>query len=337
MRSFILPLIALVISAACFTFSIVEQRQARDIASVTENVTQRVTRALQELEEWGKADGPVADLPGDMSIYRYENDSLVYWKHPLPLINDEIASAVDARLAPRHYGRLPISGLDGHFRFVTLGSQWYLARLVTARKGLTRLEALYICDARSELSKRSISPRLRLPGNCFISDLPQDIGSPVTYDGQALFFIGSRPQDSQALVTDSPGKWTGLAFLALFFVLFLWKRPGHRLFIFTILALTACYLVARSWGSQLDNKLFSAQLYAGGPIWSSYGNLMLQNIYMFLLAVCVYPLRKKIIAWTLDENGNRRKRLLFTGCFSPARLSISTRAAPVWAYASSPY
>ena len=323
MRSSILPIIALIISAFFFAFSIMEQRQARDIASVTASVTQYVTDALHELEEWGNADGPVAGLPADMSLYRYENDSLVYWKHPLPLINDKIdtpsgtrkAIASDARLIPLHYGRKPISGLNEHFRFTTLGSKWYLARLVNTRKGATRLEALYICDARNGLGKRSISQRLHLPDNCFISDLPQEIGYPVIYDGQALFFIGSRPQDSLALLADSDSKWAGLAFLALFFVLLLRKRPGYRLFIFTVLALTVCYLIARFWGSEMDNNLFSAQLYAGGPIWSSYGNLMLQNIYLFLLAFCVYPLRRKMIAWTLDANGNKRFRLALTGSF----------------------
>ncbi len=326
MRSIFLPLIILATSAVFFAFSILEEQQAQDIAIVSERVTQRVTDALRELEAWGQADGPVAELPEDMTLYRYENDSLVYWKHPLPLINDKLESAgttagipagtgKDSRLAPRHYGRMPISGLDEHFRFTTLGSKWYLARTVNSRKGVVRLEALYICDARNESGKRKVSPRLHLPGNCFLSDIPQEIGSPVTYDGQALFFIGSRPQDSLAHLADFPGKWVGLAFLALFFVLLLWKRPGHRLFIFTVLALTVCYFVARFWGSKLDNPLFSAQLYAGGPVWSSYGNLMLQNIYMFLLAICIYPNRKKMIAWTLDEGGDRRKRLMVTGTF----------------------
>ena len=323
MRSIFLPFLILLLSAVFFALSILEQQQARDIASVTGQVTRRVTNALRELETWGEAGGPVADLPEDMSLYRYENDSLVYWKHPLPLINDNIdtpsgthkASASDARLIPLHYGRKPISGLNEHFRFTTLGSKWYLARIVNTRKGATRLEALYICDARNELGKRNISRRLHLPDNCFISDLPQEIGYPVIFDGQALFFIGSRPQDSLALLADSASKWVGLAFLALFFVLLLCKRPGHRLFIFTVLALTVCYLIARFWGSELDSPLFSAQLYAGGPVWSSYGNLMLQNIYLFLLAFCVYPLRKKMIAWTLDTNGNKRKRLAFTGSF----------------------
>lgn len=321
MRSIFLPLVVLATSAVFFAFSILEEQRAQDIAIVSERVTQRISGALRELEAWGQADGPVGELPEDMSLYRYENDSLVYWKHPLPLINDNIDTpsgthkASDARLIPLHYGRKPISGLNEHFRFTTLGSKWYLARIVNTRKGVTRLEALYICDARNELGKRNISRRLHLPDNCFISDLPQEIGYPVIFDGRALFFIGSRPQDSLALLADSASKWVGLAFLALFFVLLLRKRPGHRLFIFTVLALTICYLIARFWGSELDSPLFSAQLYAGGPVWSSYGNLMLQNIYMFLLALCIYPHRKKMIDWTLDPRGNRRKRLLFTGTF----------------------
>ena len=110
MRSIFLPFLILLLSAVFFALSILEQQQARDIASVTGQVTLRVTNALRELETWGEAGGPVADLPEDMSLYRYENDSLVYWKHPLPLINDNIdtpsgthkASASDARLIPLH-------------------------------------------------------------------------------------------------------------------------------------------------------------------------------------------------------------------------------------------
>lgn len=326
MRNFFLPLIALVISAFFFAFSIVERHQARDIASVTESVTQQVTDALHELEEWGQAEGPVTNLPEDMSIYRYENDSLVYWQHPLPLINDELASATsDARITPKQYGHTPIQGLDEHFQFTTLGSKWYLARIVTERKGITRLEALYICDARKDLGKREVSPRLKLPDNCFIADLPQEIGDPVTYDGQALFFIGSRPQDSLARESDSAHKWIGLAFLALFLVLLPRKYPRIRFCAISIIALTACYFIARYWGSQMDDsKLFSAQIYAGGPVWSSYGNLMLQNIYLFLLTLCIYPLRKPIITWATVRKSS--KRLIVTGTF----LSLCTLGLAVY-------
>lgn len=317
MRSISLALFFLSVSAIFFSLSIIEGLRARDIDSVTARVSERVGRALHELEEMGKEEGPVADLPADMSVYRYSNDSLVYWKNPLPVINDNIAPASlsDERLTPRHYGRMPIGGLTEHFRFTTLGSKWYLARLVSSRKGNATLEALYICDARSETGEREVSTRLGLPDNCFISDLPQDIGYPVSYEGRALFFIGSRPQDSLALLSDSAGKWLGLAFLAVFFVILLRKRPGVRMFLFSILSVTACYLIARYWGSGMEssNSLFSAQLYADGPVWSSYGNLMLHNIYLALLAVCVYQVRRPLIAWTRADASRRRK--ILTGTF----------------------
>ncbi len=318
MRSIFLPLALLAASAIFFAGSAIERLRMRDIGAVTARVSERVGQALRELETRGQENGPVADLPRDMSLYRYENDSLVYWRNPLPVINDNIAPSPDLRalseatLSPRHYGRLPISGLTEEFRFTTLGSKWYLARMVTTRKGNITLEALYICEGRGEMGDRHVARRLGLPANCFISDLPQEIGYPVLYDGRALFFIGSR---TLAQPSDSAGRWLGLAFLALFFVSLLRRRPGLRMYLLTASGLTACYFVARFWGDGMvdGNSLFSAQLYADGPIWSSYGNLMLQNIYYVLLAVSVYQVRRPLTAWTLADGS--RRRMLVTGTF----------------------
>lgn len=311
-RKFLLPGLLLGASLVFFLLSLTERMKTRDITRVTQQVSSRIESALNQLDAAAQAGGPVRDLPEDMSIYRYENDSLVYWRHTLPVINDNISpDFIPGKLSPRHYGGYtPICGITEDYRFVTIGSKWYIARLVTTRKGSTTLAALYISDALSDGGKRKVSPRLHLPANCFISDIPQDIGCPVEYGGQTLMFIGSRPQDSVAVLADSAGKWLGLACLALFFVLLLRFRPTPGIGALSITAITLCYLTARYWGSLISTGLlFSPQIYADGPVWSSFGAMMLHNMYLFLLTVCLYLMRKDLAR---RVRGSRRATVLLS-------------------------
>ena len=311
-RKYLLPGLLLGASLAFFLLSLTERMETRDIARVTRQVSSRIESALNQLDAAATSGGPVKDLPEDMSIYRYENDSLVYWRHTLPVINDNVSPPfVPGRLTPRHYGGYtPICGITGEYRFVSIGSKWYVARMVNNRNGRTTLAALYISDAQGDSGRQKVSSRLRLPANCFISDISQDIGSPVEYGGRTLMFIGSRPQDSVATLADSASKWLGIACLVLFFVLLLRLRPRPGIGILCITAITLCYLTTRYWASQIGTGLFfSPQVYADGSVWSSFGAMMLHNLYLFLLIFCLYLMRKELARRVL---GSRRATILLT-------------------------
>ncbi|MBQ1209363.1 MAG: hypothetical protein IIX64_02690, partial [Bacteroidales bacterium] len=196
-KKYLLPLVFITLSLTFFGISVLENRRAYDISQVTESVTHTITRALEELDKHAQEEGLLEDLPEDMHIYRYMNDSLVFWKNTLPLINDRIDSPIHTRrLRRHHHGDIPIQIQEGEYRLLTLGSGWFLARLYPSTKGITTLAALYICDAKSDAVQRHVSKRLQLPRNCYISPIQQDIGYPVSYHGNTLFFINSSPQHS---------------------------------------------------------------------------------------------------------------------------------------------
>ncbi|MBQ1937871.1 MAG: hypothetical protein II364_02780 [Bacteroidales bacterium] len=308
-KKYLLPLVFITLSLTFFGISVLENRRAYDISQVTESVTHTITRALEELDKQAQEDGLLEDLPEDMHIYRYMNDSLVFWKNTLPLINDRIDSPIHTRrLRRHHHGDIPIQIQEGEYRLLTLGSGWFLARLYPPTKGITTLAALYICDAKSDAVQRQVSKRLQLPRNCYISPIQQDIGYPVSYHGNTLFFINSSPQHSHASLSDSPHKWIGLIFFVLFFIFLLRLYRHFNMWLFTQGALLLCYLVFLSWGQKIDSgSLFTPLIYADGKILSSFGALMGHSLYILLIIISIFIMKERIIEWSCKEDRPHRR------------------------------
>lgn len=346
-RKYFFPLLFLVLALSFFIVSGVEKKKAAELSSITEKVNKSVTKALDELDgnvQELLGGSILEDLPKDMSIYLYEYDSLIFWRNTLPLINDRLESSLTPqKLVQRHHGRAPIQiRQDGQFHFTTLGSAWYLTRLYTHRKGVQVLAALYICEAKSEGIHRRVSERLDLPGNCYITSIPYDIGLPVKYQERPLFFINSSPQHAHNALDDSPYKWIGLGCLILFFILLLRTQRTFRMWIFTQVALLICYFIFRSWGNQIDTgTIFTPLIYSGGKILSSFGALMGHCTYILLVIISIFIMREVFLTWTCEGNHPRRRIVafalliattLFTGIYFGASLLsyLNNSSVPIY-------
>ena len=318
LKTFRLPLVVLLAGLILLTIPAEERHRSGDPASVSRLVEERLGAALDELDLRMQEEGLLEELPEDMSVYRYENDSLVFWKHPLPLINDRIAPGMEpARLLPRQYGAGPIAGLTEDWRFVTLGSKWYLAKLVSNKRDGKVLGALEICDARSRGVDRSVSSRLGLPGVYFISEIPQEIGAPVHYRGEPLFFIGLNPRPGTASEA-SVLQWLALLCFAVFALLLLGVRRRWSLWGICVLLLTGCYLTARWWGAQLSGHgaLFSPVIYADGAIWSSFGDLLTHSLYLSLLLLSVFMMKEDLVDRACRENGRKSRIVILIAVYA---------------------
>lgn len=317
LKTFRFPLFFLLAGIILLTIPAEERHRRGDPESVSRLLEERIGAALDELDLRIEEEGLLETLPEDMSVYRYENDSLVFWKHPLPLINDRIAPGMEpARLLPRQYGAGPIAGLGEDWHFVTLGSKWYLAKLVSRRDGKT-LAALEICDARSRGVDRRVSPRLGLPGVYFISEIPQEIGAPVCYRGEPLFFIGLHPRPGTAAEASSL-QWLALLCFAIFSILLPAVRRSWSFWSLGILLLTFCYLTARWWGAQLSGHgaFFSPLIYADGPVWSSFGDMLTHNLYLSLLLLSVYLMKDDLVGRACRENGRKSRIVILTALYA---------------------
>ena len=93
-------------------------------------------------------------------------------------------------------------------------------------------------------------------------------------------------------------KWLSFlfAFLALYSYFYI-RRTFTAFFLF-VLGITALRCITFIYGEmlRLDNPLFSPNLYADTGLFSSLGNLLLNNLYVALILIAVYIIRKRIIS-----------------------------------------
>ena len=70
------------------------------------------------------------DLPEDMVIYRYIDDSLQSWSNQFPVKNDDISSRVVFQRfsRPRENITSPLAEVTEEVSFVNYGPKWYLVK-----------------------------------------------------------------------------------------------------------------------------------------------------------------------------------------------------------------
>ena len=86
------------------------------------------------------------DLPEDMVIYRYIDDSLQSWSNQFPVKNDDISSRVVFQRfsRPRENITSPLAEVTEEVSFVNYGPKWYLVKAETlgTRKVIAGLEII---------------------------------------------------------------------------------------------------------------------------------------------------------------------------------------------------
>ena len=105
--------------------------------------------ASQALESDPSAWLRLEDLPEDMVVYRYREDTLQSWAHQFPLRNDDIRARTFVQRLGDGRGNAvsPLASLSSTLTYVNYGPKWYLARSI--REGETTvivgLEVGFIC------------------------------------------------------------------------------------------------------------------------------------------------------------------------------------------------
>ena len=128
------------VSLVLLAASLLANQSDPDTASTARDLGRRVeqrvalldryaTQALQaDPESWLRLE----NLPEDMVVYRYREDTLKSWAHQFPLRNDDIRSrTLIQRLGDgRSNAVSPLAALTSTFTYVNYGPKWYLARSV---------------------------------------------------------------------------------------------------------------------------------------------------------------------------------------------------------------
>ena len=134
------PLICLVLSLAIFVISLTDLSGTGNLNEKAEQTGEEVSErisALNSLINQTLATNPAEKLSPtqidkDLVIYRYLNDSLIFWNNQFPIRNDDISrKLVFHRLSPfDNRIESQLSDVTDQLTYMSIGTKWYLIKYV---------------------------------------------------------------------------------------------------------------------------------------------------------------------------------------------------------------
>jgi signal transduction histidine kinase len=256
------------------------------------------------------------DLPEDMVIYKYVNDSLKSWSNQFSVLNDDISTKMVFQRLTNLKNRLvsPLIDVTEELSYMNLGPKWYLVKLVTGENNEKVIAGIEIKNTLIDDIQRNdngINKRLNIPARYTVLPLNYSGGTAVSIDDKPLFKIICDSSSFAPFFTNSFLKWLGLIFLTLASILFLSGKRTIKNFLTVVGALTVMLVMAYVWGIQMDgtSAIFSPTTYAYGSIFFSLGALFLLNSYITLVCICTYLVSGVFLNWARKNKEHRKQRL----------------------------
>ncbi len=293
----------------------------RDAAKVSRAVSKRMHILDEYIGSALTADRRVwaghNDVPSDMVIYRYIDDTLQSWSNQFPVRNDNIASRiVFPRLSkPGESIYSPLAEVTSEPSFVNYGQKWYLVKAKTlgSRKVIAGLE---IADSMSEESPNGVNRKLSLGRNHTIVPLSESSGSAVTLDGRPVFKIVSNPVSGQSAAAHSMMIWLAIVCFIIASLLHLAGKKSMKRLALVLTGLFAVIVATYFWGENMKNsaKLFSPTVYADGQLFNSLGAVLIASMLIMLSIGCTFVTRNDIFRHILKTRRVRLSLWIYATC-----------------------
>ena len=295
------------VALALLVVSLLTNQKHPDTASTARELGVRVERRLAELdgyaaralaadsEEWLR----IEDLPEDMVVYRYREDTLQSWVHQFPLRNDDIRPlTLVQRLGDgRGNASSPLSTLSSTLTYVNYGPKWYLARMEKSGP-MTVIVGLEVVNELKSSPFNGVNPHFHLSDRYTLRPLTSSIGVPVVVNGSPLFKV------SAETVTEPESHnvyhfWLSIILFLAGTLLLLSVKPTIPLAITAGLVQTAFIVGLLLYGRRLGqaSQLFSPLLYADGPFLYSLGAVVLINMLITVVLISLYIVRWTLLRW----------------------------------------
>ena len=332
-----IPLLLFILAVVLFIMSASGNNTGDDTDDVARKTEKLIENRISELDhhvanaiESLPEDMLKMELPEDMVIYRYANDSLVAWINQFPIINDDISTRMMIQRLTNFRIRLisPLVQTQKEFSYVSLGPKWYIVKEVDGKdndKFIAGLEIknTLIDDLRK--TENGVNPRFRLPGRFSIHPINHSGGSEVLIGGIPMFKIICDSSSAMQFFDDSLLRWTALILLVAAMMMLLGLYRTIRTYILTVITLTVLAFIAYIWGMQMSSSIvFSPSTYANGSFLFSLGALIIVNTYITLLCVSTYIINGKIIDAIRQDRKRRKEGLIIHGlCIIGAAIFIS--------------
>ena len=260
------------------------------IAKKVEKQTNKKIKVLDEFvaramalptDEWMS----FKDLPSDMVLYRYVDDSLQSWCNRFPVINDGLSSGMffDAIVSPRSPGRSPLASVGNELTFCNLGPKWYLVKAVDSLN-VRIIAGLEMDDANSgELRSYSIQP------------ISYSEGREVKVDGVPKFKISSESPEVTVTV-NFVLLYCALVLFILCGFAFLLAKPVLQRFWIAVIPIIPILIILHLLENNVgtDLPMFSPTLYADKGLFHSLGALINYMTAILVIVSYLYIVRRDV-------------------------------------------
>jgi hypothetical protein len=291
------------------SFTIVPQR--RFIEKETKKLERKINARQSILEKYAyeALDYPVDkrlkldNLPDDMVIYKYNADTIQSWVNEFPIGNDEVdVLPLWYRIHYLNNKSLynnQLAYIGENAQYVNLGSAWYVVKVYKKERSKVIAGLLIKTEYpnSNSLLPNRLNPKFHIKRNLILSPTNFDDGFIIKgKDGDVLFsvvddIINYSREDTNSL------RWMSVLFAFLALYSFYYRKRSFKTLLIYLVGVTLLRLFCFGLSdiSNSDSLLFSPNLYADQGIFSSFGNLILNNFYVFAIIIAIYMLRRNFV------------------------------------------
>ncbi len=288
---------------------------------VAKVIEKRVEKRIEKLETYvavaveANINEPLIfnDLPKDMVIYRYVNDSLESWNNQFNIFNDDISCKfLFNRLTGSHNQICsPIHEVEEHYTYLNLGPKWYIIKKISLDYATHIIAGLEIKNDLIEnpnKAENGVNNALKLSARYTVHPINDTGGTVVTLNDYPLFRIIFDGSQAKIIQTNSALKWLTLLFVALTAIVFLYGHRSFKAYFSVIVILVLIFTVAYQWGKQVQNvnSFFSPAIYADGDFLKSFGDLILINALVVGLVISTCFMHLPILNFVNKQNKYKR-------------------------------
>ncbi len=323
-----IPLLLFLIAAVLFVMSLSGSNLSQDTNKIAQKTEKRITkrigileRHIDEVINLPANTTSLLQIPEDMVIYKYVNDSLVSWVNQFPIINDDISTRVMIQRLTNFRVRLvsPLIQAKEELSYINLGPRWYIVKEVQGNENEKIIAGLEIKNTLIEdhfTTENGVNPKFKLPGRFTIRPINHSGGSEICINGIPLFKVICDTGSAMLFIDNSLLRWAALLLFALALLLFLGMNRSIKSYLIVVFTLSALCLIAFFWGNQMSDTLsiFSPNTYADGMVFTSLGSLLIINAYISVLCISTYMINGKIIERLHHNPKRRKKELIIHGC-----------------------
>ncbi len=321
------PVICLVLALVLFVLSLTDFIESGNMEKTAKKTAERVEGRIDELDELLSqtlatnpfTSGVPEEIDDDLVIYRYVNDSLVYWNNQFPILNDDISRKMVFRRLSPFDNRIesPLSDVTDQYSYMSIGTKWYLIKYadgVWNDRVIAGVEIKSTLEEESEASGNGINPALKLNASYSIQPLSYNGGIAVSIDGAPVFKLTHDASQHSPILDNCVLRWIAILIFALALILFL---SGHRTFkvYFTVVPiLCALTLTAYFWSGQLSqtHQIFSPKIFSDS-LFPSLGGLLLTNSLIFIICICTFIIKGRIAGFINKNKATTRLKATIYG------------------------